>query len=184
MTRADFDRIKDAYKGNQLYWDTYENLGWSWLNYRDLMFEAVGFYAKGNKGYAFTRVKASQAHNPDVQKGFDLALQLFDEAFWLFVMTSGGGKLNWEEINGIIGVCYRDNLSGLEDANKTWGPNLDGPQDLPTTLAAVAKLMVATIPANGIKLLFENEVWAALRTGFAQDPVQLFAFVHTYLPLP
>jgi hypothetical protein len=81
-------------------------------------------------------------------------------------------------------VCYRDNLYGLEDANKTWGPNLDGPPDLPTTLAAFAKLMVATIPANGIKLLFENEVWAALRTGFAQDPVQLFAFVHTYLPVP
>jgi hypothetical protein len=186
MNKAQLDALRAAFlsTNTQLYSDSETNLGWSWNNYTQDMFNAVVQYSKGDKGNSFQTIRHTQDNNPGAQGKFDLALRLYDEGFYLIMMTAAAGILNWDEIKNIVEGSYTDNLGGLQDANTTWGPDTDGPADLATTLAAFAKLMASTIPADGKRLLFTKEVWGALRGGFNADPVQLFAIVHQYLPVP
>jgi hypothetical protein len=185
MTKTELDSLLASYStgNNQLYNDLYTGLSWSWNNYTQDMFDAVSLYSNGNKGGAFQLIRNNtQGHNPSAQREWDLGAQLFDEGFWLIMMTSATGILNWSEVSNWVDEAFHHNLFGLQRANSTWGSGADGPADLPTTLSAFAKLMVATVPTDGSRLLFTKEAWGALRGGFSADPVQLFAIVHQYIP--
>jgi hypothetical protein len=183
MNKAELDQIRAsaAASAPRLYTDLYSNLAYSWGNYLDKMLNATVDIAQGNDASALNIVKGTQSGN--VQQQYDQGYKSFGPSvFFLIILTTRPGILDWQQLDNIVRWTYKENISGLAIASNNWGPNVNGPSDLPTTVRTFAILIEAANP--GVVIQHPEVTFGALRAGFDADPVKLFSIVHQYVPAP